>query len=152
MHAAPIAHHLTGVLAEVERAASADGRQVPRPVRRRASGHDRHAAQQLVGGEPQLAAAHLLHAAPPPRRLIPGLAAVLPEPPLLCAQPARRAPGQEPTGADDRSRPSALAHPAGPGTASAPAGLTWGGWPPPAQDTSPVEIRPSQAGALCTSV
>src|SRR3954471_24981106 len=124
MRAAPIAHHLTRVLAGMEPAASADGRQVPRPVRRRAPGHGRHATQQLVGGEPQLAAAHLLHPAPPPRRLIPGLAAVLPEPPPLPAQPARRASGQEPTGADDRPGPSALAHPAGPGTASAPTGLT----------------------------
>src|SRR5215212_7206139 len=111
-------------MAEVERAASADGWQVPRPVRRRAPGHGRHAAQQLARGEPQLAAAHLLHLAPPPRRLIPGPAAVLPEPPPLPAQPARRAPGQEPAGADDRPGPSALAHPAGPGTASAPTGLT----------------------------
>src|SRR5918993_2027144 len=149
LQVAPPAHHLTRVLAEVERAASADGRQVPRPVRRRAPGHGRHATQQLTRGEPQLAAAHLLHLAPPPRRLIPGLAAVLPEPPPLPAQPARRAPGQEPARADDRPGPSALAHSAGPGTASAPAGLTWGGWPPPAQDTSPVAIRPSQAGALC---
>src|SRR3954466_5187178 len=124
MRAAPPAYHLTRVLAEVERAASADGRQVPRPVRRRASGHDRYAAQQLPGGEPQLAAAHLLHPAPPPWRLIPGLAAVLPEPPPLPAQPARRAPRQKPAGADDRPGPSTLAHPAGPGTASAPAGLT----------------------------
>src|SRR4051794_34338011 len=105
------------MLAGVERAASADGRQVPRPVWRRAPGHGRHAAQQLAGGEPQLAAAHLLHLAPPPRRLIPGPAAVLPEPPPLCAQPARRAPGPEPAGADDRPGPPALAHPAGPGTA-----------------------------------
>src|SRR4051794_14225804 len=126
MRAAPPAHHLTRVLAEVERAASADGRQVPRPVRRRAPDHGRHAAQQLVGGEPQLAAAHLLHLAPPPRRRIPGLAAVLPESPPPCAQPARRAPGQEPAGGDDRPGPSALAHPAGPGTASAPAGVTRG--------------------------
>src|SRR3954463_11061479 len=130
----------------MEPAAGAGGGQGPRPVRRRAPGHGRRAAQQLVGGEPQLAAAHLLHLAPPSRRLIPGPAAVLPEPPPLPAQPARRAPGQEPAGADDRPRPPALAHPAGPGTASAPAGLTWGGWPPPAQDTSPVDIRPSQAG------
>src|SRR3954452_24968947 len=110
----------------MERAASADGRQVPRPVRRRAPGHGRYAAQQLPGGEPQLAAAHLLHSPPAPWRFIPGPTAVLPEPPPLCAQPARRAPGQEPAGADDRTGPSALAHPAGPGTASAPARLTWG--------------------------
>src|SRR3954462_13845136 len=148
MRAAPPAHHLTRVLAELERAASADGRQVPRPVRRRAPGHGRYAAQQLPGGETQLAAAHLLHSPPAPWRFIPGPTAVFPEPPPLCAQPARRAPGQEPAGADDRSRPSALAHPAGPGTASAPAGLTWGGRPPPAQSTSAVDIRPSQAGAL----
>src|SRR3954471_12438476 len=126
MRAAPIAHHLTRILAEVERAASADARQVPRPVRGRAPGHGRHAAQQLSGGEPQLAAAHLLHLAPPPRRLIPGPAAVLPEPPLLPAQPARRAPRQEPARADDRPGPSALAHPGRPGTASASAGLTRG--------------------------
>src|SRR3954467_14618325 len=75
---------------------------------------------------PQLAAAHLLHLAPPPRRLVPGPASVLSEPPPLPAQPARRAPGQEPAGADDRPGPSALAHPAEPGTASAPAGLTRG--------------------------
>jgi hypothetical protein len=44
----------------------------------------------------------------------------------LCAEPARRAPGQEPAGADDRPGPSTLAHLAGPGTASAPAGVTRG--------------------------
>src|SRR5215213_9093041 len=149
MRAAPIAHHLAGVLAGVEPAASADGWQVPRPVRRRAPGHGRYAAQQLAGGEPQLAAAHPLHLAPPPRRLIPGPTAVLPEPPPLPAQPARRAPGQEPAGADDRPGPSALAHPAGPGTASAPAGLTrWeaGRLPHRAHRTS--ISGPTQAGAL----
>jgi len=52
------------------------------------------------------------------------IAAVLPEPPPLHAQPACRAPGQKPTGTDDRPRPSALAHPVGPWTASAPASLT----------------------------
>src|SRR4051812_11334999 len=39
LHAASPAHHLTRVLAEMERAAGADGRQVPRPVRCRAPGH-----------------------------------------------------------------------------------------------------------------
>src|SRR3954469_21514072 len=149
MRAAPPAHHLTRVLAEVERAASTDGRQVPRPVRRRAPGHGRHATQQLARGEPQLAATHLLHPAPPPRRLIPRPATLLPEPPPLCAQPARRAPGQEPAGADDRPGPSALAHPAGPGTASAPTGLTrWeaGRLPHRAHRTS--TSGPTQAGAL----
>ncbi len=58
--------------------------------------------------------------------LIPGPVAVLPQPPPLPAQPARRAPGQEPAGADDRPGPSALADPTGSGTASAPAGLTTG--------------------------
>jgi len=130
----------------------ARGGQVPRPVRRRAPGHGGHAAQQLAGGEPQLAAAHLLHPAPPSQRSVSGPTAVLPEPPPLPAQPTRRAPGQEPARADDRPRPSALADPAGPGTASAPAGLTRGGLPPPAQDTLPVEIRPSQAGGLRTPV
>src|SRR4051794_14346699 len=152
MRAAPPAHYLTRVLAEVERAASADGRQVPCPVRCRAPGHGRHAAQQLARGEPQLAAAHLLPPAPSPRRLVPGPAAVLPEPPPLCAQPACRAPGQEPAGADDRPGPSTLAHLAGPGTASAPAGVTTGGAQPPAQDTLPMAIRPSQAGAFRTPV
>src|SRR4051794_40336315 len=79
---------------------------------------------------------------------IAGPAAVLPEPPLLPAQPARRAAGQEPAGVDDRPGPSALAHPARPGTASAPADLTWGGRPPPALGTSNIDIRPTQAGAL----
>src|SRR4051794_19940038 len=74
---------------------------------------------------------HLLDAAgqglaPPPRRLIPRPAAVLPEPPPLCAQPACRAAGQKPAGADDRPGPSTLAHPTGPGTASAPTGVTLG--------------------------
>ena len=45
---------------------------------------------------------------------------------------------------------SALADPARPGTASAPAGLTQGGLPPPAQDTLPTEIRPLQAGCFRT--
>jgi hypothetical protein len=54
--------------------------------------------------------------------------------PPLPAQPARRAPGQEPARADDRPSASALADPARPGTASAPAGLIRGGWPPPAQN------------------
>jgi len=49
---------------------------------------------------------------------------------------------------DDRPSSSALAHPAGPGTASAPASLTRGGSPPPAQDTLPTAIRPPQAGGL----
>src|SRR5690242_7677356 len=79
----------------------------------------------------ELAAAHLLHLAPPSRRILPRPAALLPEPPPLPAQPARRAPGQEPARADDRPRPSALADPARPGTASAPAGMIRGGWPPP---------------------
>jgi len=70
----------------------------------------------------------------------------------LRAQPPCRAPGQEPAGADGRPRPSALADLAGPGTASAPASLTRGGSPPPAQDTPLVEIRPSQAGCLRTPV
>src|SRR5919202_3037053 len=140
MLAAPLAHHLTRVLAGVGPAQSTDGEQVPRPVRGRGPGHGGHAAQQFAGGEPQLAAARLLHPAPTPRRLIPGPAALLPEPPPLPGQPACRAPGQEPARADDRPGPFALADPAGSGTASAPAGLTWGGWPPPAQDTSPVDI------------
>ncbi len=89
-------------------------------------------AQQLAGGEPEFAAAPLLHPAPAPRRLVSGLAAVLPEPPPRPAQPTCRTPGQEPAGVDDRPRSSALADPAGPGTASAPARLTRGGWPPPA--------------------
>ena len=98
--------------------------QVPRPVRCREPGHGGDTARQLVGGAPQLAAAQLLHPAPP----------------------SCRAPGQEPAGLDDRPRPSTLAGLAGPGTASAPAGLTRGGSPPPAQDTLQVAIRPSQAG------
>src|SRR3954471_13006162 len=110
----------------MERAAGADGGQVPRPVRGRGPGHGGDAAQQLAGGEPQRAAAQLLHLAPPPRRFIPGPAALLPEPPPLPAQPACRAPGQEPAGVDGRPGPSTLADPAGPGTASAPAGLTTG--------------------------
>src|SRR4051812_43226462 len=126
MRAAPIAHHLAGVLAGVEPAAGTDRAQVPGPVHGREPGHGGYATQQLARGEPQLAAAHLLHLAPPPGRLVPGPAAVLPEPPPLPAQPARRAPGQEPAGADDRPGPSTLAHPAEPGTASAPAGLTTG--------------------------
>src|ERR687886_1050400 len=126
MLAARLAHHLTRILAGLGPAQSADRAQVPRPVRGREPGHGGHAAQQFAGGDPQLAAAHLLHPAPPPRRLVPGPAAVLPEPPPLPAQPARRAPGPEPARADDRPRPPALADPAGPRTASAPAGLTRG--------------------------
>ena len=74
------------------------------------------------------------------------LAEVLPEPSALHSQPACRALGQKPAGTDDQLRPSALAHPVGPGTASAPASLARGGWPPPAKDTLPAETRPSQAG------
>ena len=62
--------------------------------------------RQLAGGEPQLTAAQLLHPAPPSRGRIPGPAAVLPEPPPRPAQPACRAPGQEPVRADDQSRPA----------------------------------------------
>jgi len=102
------------------------------------------------GGEPQLAAAPLLHLAPAPRRLVPEPAAVLPEPSPLHAQPPCRAPGQKPTRADDRPRPSALADPVGIGTASASASLNRGGWPPPPQNTFPTEIRPPQAGGFRT--
>jgi hypothetical protein len=77
------------------------------------------------------ATAHLLHLAPPSRRLLPGAAALLLEPPPLPAQPPRRAPGQELMRAADRSRPSALADLARPGRAPAPASVTRGGWPPP---------------------
>ncbi len=58
--------------------------------------------------------------------LVPGPAAVLPQLPPFPAQPARRAPGQEPARTDNRPRPSALADPAGTRTASAPAALTMG--------------------------
>ncbi len=94
--------------------------------------HGGHAAQQLAGGDPQLAAAHLLYPAPAPRRGVSGPAAILPEPSALPAQPTCRTPRQEPAGVDDRPRPSALADPARPGTASAPTRLTRGGCPPPA--------------------
>jgi hypothetical protein len=83
-----------------------------------------HPAQQLARREPQLAAAHLLHPAPAPRRRVPRPAAVLRQPPPLPAQPPRRAPGQEPARADDRARPSALADPARLGRASAPTSVT----------------------------
>ena len=67
-----------------------------------------------------------------------------------CFMRSRRAERtrQKPTGTDDRPRPSALAHPAGPRTTSAPAGLNRGGWPPPAQANFRADIRPSQAGAF----
>jgi len=67
LRAAPLAQHLARVLARVEPATRAAGRQVPHPIRRREPGHGGHASQQLAGGEPQLAAAHLLHPAPSPR-------------------------------------------------------------------------------------
>jgi len=102
--------------------------------------------------KPQLAAAPLLHPPSPPGQLVLGFAAVLPEPPPLPAQPACRAPWQKPAGTDDGPNPSALAHPVGPGTASAPASLTRGGQPPPATDILPTEIRPSQAGGFRASV
>src|SRR5271166_5626496 len=100
------------------------------------------------GGEPELAAAGLLYAAPPPGRFVTELAAVLPEPSALHAQLSYRTQRQKPTGIDDRPRPSALAHLAGPAASSAPASLTWGGWPPTAQDNLPTGIRPSQAGGF----
>ena len=150
MDAAPLAQHLARILAGMEPASRADREQVPHPVRRREPGHGRYAAQQLAGGEPQLAAAPLLHPAPPSGRGVSGLAAVLPEPSPLPAQPARRAPRQKPMRADDRPRPSALADPARPGTASAPASLTRGGSPPPTPDTLQTETRPSKAGGFRT--
>jgi hypothetical protein len=148
LRAAPLAQHLARILAGMEPASSDNGRQVPHALRRREPGHGAHPAQQLAGGEPQLAAAQLLHPAPAPGRLVSRLAAVLPQPPALPAQPACRAPGQEPTETDDRPKPSALAHPAKPGTASAPASLTRGGSPPAAQDTLPTKLRPPQTGGF----
>ena len=68
--------------------------------------------------------AHLLHPASLPGQLVLGFAAVLPQPPPLHVQPTCRTQRQEPTGTGDRLWPAALAHPAGPGTASALASLT----------------------------
>src|SRR4051794_28842894 len=143
MPAAPPAHHVPCLLARLEPATRAAGRQVPRPGRRRQPGHGGHPAQQCAGGKPQLTAAHLLHAAPAPRWFLPGAVALLSEPPPLPAQPPCRAPGQKSARAADRPSASALAEPARLGTASAPASLIRGGWPPPARDTLPAEIRPS---------
>jgi len=49
-----------------------------------------------------------------------------------CGADVPNATAKEPAGTDDRPRSSALADPAGHGTASASARLTRGGWPPPA--------------------
>jgi hypothetical protein len=98
--------------------------QVPYLVRRRQPGHGANTAQQLAGREPQLAAAYLLHAAPPPGQLVPRLAPVFPEPSALHAQPVRRVTRQKPP-RSDRPRPSALADAARPRTTSASASLTW---------------------------
>src|SRR3954464_4157307 len=97
MRAASLAEHLDRLLAEVEPASSKARQQVPRRLRRGEPGHGANPAQQLAGGEPQRAAAYLLHAAPPLRRFILGLVAVLPEPSVLHAQPPCRAQRQKPT-------------------------------------------------------
>ena len=68
----------------------------------------------------------------------------------LHAQPAGRAQRQKPTGINDGPRSSALADVVGPRPTSASAGLTRGGWPPPAQETLQTEIRPSSAGGSST--
>src|SRR5271157_1799139 len=57
--------------------------QVPRAVRGGEPDHGANTAQQFAGGEPQFAAAHLLHAAPPSGRFVSELVAVLPEPSAL---------------------------------------------------------------------
>src|SRR3954451_16498335 len=97
MRAASLAKHLDRLLAGVEPASSKTRQQVPRRLRRREPGYGADPAQQLAGGEPQRAAAYLLHAAPPLGRFIPGLAAVLLEPSAFHAQPMCRAQRQEPT-------------------------------------------------------
>src|SRR5882757_1584344 len=111
----------------MEPAAGERRRQVPRRLQSGEPSHGTDPAQQFAGGEPQLAAAQLLYAAPPPGQLIPGFAAVLPQPSALHAQPAGRARRQEPAGIDDRRKPSTLALPAGPRTAAKPARLNRGG-------------------------
>src|ERR1700710_3149471 len=63
LRAAPPAWHLDGVLAGVEQAASRDGQQVSRRLRRGKPSHGANSTQQFTGGEPQLAAAQLLHPA-----------------------------------------------------------------------------------------
>jgi len=139
MRAAPIGQHLNCILAGVEPASNEDRLQVQRSLRRREPGHGANTAQQLVDREPQLAATQLLHTAPPPGRLVSGLATFLPEPSTLHAQPAGRAQRQKSAGIDDRPRPSTLAHPAGPRASSAPASLTRGGWGLPYATTLPIK-------------
>jgi hypothetical protein len=144
VRAASLAEHLDRILAGVEPASSEARRHVPCGLRCRQPGHGRNTAQQFTGGKPQLAAAHLLHAAPPLGRFIPGLAAVLPEPSVVHAQPMCRAQRQEPTGIDDRPRPSALAYATGPRVTSAPASLNRGGWSPPHRTTFELDSGPQE--------
>src|SRR5271166_5662676 len=82
---------LMRLLAGVEPASNKDGQQVPRAVRRGEPSLGTNTGQQFAGGEPQFAAAHLLHAAPPSGRSVSELGAVLPEPSAFHAQPACRA-------------------------------------------------------------
>src|SRR3954462_16024322 len=56
--AASPAQHLGRILAALEPASREVGRQVPQAVRCRQPGDDANPAQQLVGGEPELATAH----------------------------------------------------------------------------------------------
>src|SRR3982751_3223410 len=124
------------------------GRQVPYAVRRRQPGYGANTAQQFAGREPQFTAAHLLHAAPSPGRLILGLAAVLLEPSALHAQPTCRTERQKPAGIDDQPRPSTLADAAGPRATSAPPRLNPGRLTASLQNRLRSEIQPSRAGGF----
>jgi hypothetical protein len=95
LRAAPQTHHLACVLARLGPVAIPTGWPVPRRLRRRGAGHGSHAPQQFAGGEPQLAAAQLLHAAAPSGHPLSRPAALLPEPSALHAQPTDRASRQE---------------------------------------------------------
>src|SRR5664279_2734764 len=111
----------------MEPAPGEDWRHVPCPPQSGEPDHGADPAQQFAGRKPQLAAAQLLHIAPPPGQPVSKFVALLPQPPALHAQPVSRARRQEPTGIDEWRTPSALAHPAGPRAASEPARLSLGG-------------------------
>lgn len=87
VRAAPKTHDLARVLAGLGAVTISTGRSVPGRLRGRGAGHATHAAQQFAGGESQLAAAQLLHAAPSSGHPVPRPAALLPEPSALRTQP-----------------------------------------------------------------
>ena len=137
MHAAPLAHHLARILAAVEPATGTDRGKFHAlfAAVSRAMADTPRSSSLLENLNSRLRTDFTL------RRHLGGsyldlLRFFLNHRRFMLSRHAERQ-GKKPARADDRPRPSALADPARPGTASAPAGLTREGEPPPTQDALP---------------